>query len=150
MTPTTKDKEAIRSELEKQLRFQLSKNQSDFSKWTDHEWYGLSNSLLLSIKKPLSRLTEQVRAEVKEVCICAAIKFKSGFIARGHRHGDCFRVAKGVGIDTRVEDGEQGFITSKNRFVGRQEGRKLQEAAGIKSASPEGYQADTLFSEDLY
>lgn len=86
---------------------------------------------------------------MKEICICAAIVFKGNKIVRGHRHGDCFYTAQRM----RIKPGtaiEQGFITSKNRFVGRQLGRKIQDAAGIKSANPEGYVADTLFSEDLY
>jgi hypothetical protein len=43
----------------------------------------------------------------------------------------------------------QGFITSKNRFVTREEGLKLQIEAGIESKGG-GYRADRLFSEDLY
>lgn len=94
----------------------------------------------------------------KEICICAAIRFrnKAGkeLLIRGHRHGDCF-----LNLDRRpdrdsylenYEGIEQGFITSKNRFVDRIEGRKLQDKAGVKSADPEGYRRNTLFSEDLY
>lgn len=44
----------------------------------------------------------------------------------------------------------EGFITSKNRYVSREEGKKLQEKAGIKSADKNGYRHKTLFSEDLY
>jgi len=47
-------------------------------------------------------------------------------------------------------DVEQGFVTSKNRYVSREEGRSLQEAAGIKSAGKDGYRGNTLYSEDLY
>ena len=95
---------------------------------------------------------------MKEICICAAIKLSNGKIIRGHRHSDCFYTVRRMvkekedtSIDTAMgANGDQGFMTSKNRFVSREEGRKLQDAAGIKSASPEGYVADTLFSEDLY
>jgi len=86
----------------------------------------------------------------KEIVICAAIKTSDGTIARGHRHNHCFQVLRDMGFDFNKSDGEQGFITSKNRFVSREEGRKLQDEAGIKSVSPEGYVANTLFSEDLY
>jgi hypothetical protein len=83
----------------------------------------------------------------KEICICSAVIATDGMIVRGHRHGDCMiaidRMGKKVGS-------EQGFITSENRYVGRKEGRKLQEEAGIKSADKDGYRYDTLFSEDLY
>ena len=92
------------------------------------------------------------RAREKEIVICAAIKMADGFIVRGHRHGDCI---KHINEKYSYEKKEvswsghtQGFITSKNRFVTREDGRKLQDAAGIKSA--EGYRGNTLFSEDLY
>ena len=91
----------------------------------------------------------------KEIVICAAIKLTDGYIARGHRHGDCIRHIQDKYSYQKKEvfwpNHVQGFITSKNRFVGREEGRKLQDAAGIPSAEKEGgYRGDTLFIEDLY
>ena len=89
---------------------------------------------------------------MKEICICAAVKDSTGYIWRGHRHGDCF----GSMFDAKRKPGnsadDQGFMTSKNRFVTRTEGRKLQDAAGIESAAVDdgGYRGNTLFSEDLY
>lgn len=85
---------------------------------------------------------------MKEICICAAILCKNGQIIRGHRHGDCLRNM--YYREVKLKEKEQGFITSHNRFVGREEGRKLQDEAGIPSADPEGYKGNTLFSEDLY
>lgn len=89
--------------------------------------------------------------EEKEICICAAIKFKDGLIIRGHRHADCFHNIdrRGLGVEY-IKDHVQGFVTSRNRFVDREEGRKLQDLAGIKSADKEGYRHNILFSEDLY
>lgn len=85
----------------------------------------------------------------KEICLCAAVKTESGVVYPGRRHGHCL-----VGISLIEKEGirnsEQGFLTNLNRFVTREEGRKLQEAAGIKSADKDGYRYDTLFSEDLY
>jgi hypothetical protein len=95
-------------------------------------------------------LLSQAKQKEKEICICSAIKFTNGKIYRGHRHGDCYWTAMMSGIDVKREIGEQGFVTSNNRFVGRTEGRKLQDAAGIKSVDTEGYRGNTLFSEDLY
>jgi hypothetical protein len=85
-----------------------------------------------------------------EVCICAAVIATSGAVIRGHRHADCIRTMRVEGMKPRSSPLAQGFITSKNRYVTREEGRKLQNAAGIKSASPDGYYGTTLFSEDLY
>lgn len=90
--------------------------------------------------------------KVPEFCICAAVKARSGKIIRGHRHADCIRtiVDSGDYIEMPSQPA-QGFITSHNRFVSRQEGRQLQDAAGIPSADPGGYSnRNTLFSEDLY
>lgn len=88
-----------------------------------------------------------------EICICAAIKCSDGTIVRGHRHGDAMWTAREMGKELWNEEPfgkQQGFITSRNRYVGREEGRRLQDAAGIPSADPGGYRGTTLFSEDLY
>lgn len=91
---------------------------------------------------------------MKEICICAAIKFVKDtgeeLIIRGHRHGDCFYNKFNRPDKNLWKEKEQGFITSKNRFVGRVEGRKLMDAIGWKSVDPDGYKANQLFSEDLY
>jgi hypothetical protein len=100
-------------------------------------------------------------SEQPEVCICAAIRLPDGRIIRGHRHGDCIQTAAQL-IDHRwrmkLEPApwsaemcrDQGFITSRNRYVGREEALALQHAAGIPSACPSGYRKRELFSEDLY
>ena len=88
-----------------------------------------------------------------EIIICAAVKTPSGLIVRGHRHCDCYH---NLSCRSEYKDPksitfcEEGFITSKNRYVGREEGLKIQLAAGIKSADRDGYRKDYLFSEDLY
>jgi len=89
----------------------------------------------------------------KEICICAAIKTTTGFIIRGHRHCDAIRTATGIKALTEFEikHAEQGFITSKNRFVDRKEGCKLQKDAGIESVDRQHpYLHGELYSEDLY
>lgn len=86
----------------------------------------------------------------KEIVICAAVKATNGKAYRGHRHGDCMHAIITRGLKISDARDSQGFITSKNRYVTREVGRKLQEAAGIPSADPEGYRGTTLFSEDLY
>ena len=87
----------------------------------------------------------------KEICICAAVKATNGLIFRGHRHADCFdMIVKRKMIILKAEDA-QGFITSKNRFVDRKEGLRLQLEAGIKSHEKDDYiNMYGLFSEDLY
>lgn len=102
-------------------------------------------------------LVDRLDRHAEEVVICAAIMTMDGRIARGHRHPHCFAVLEGWkagGSYDRVKaDETQGFITSRNRFVGRKEGRAIQLAAGIPSADPTRngeYHALGLFSEDLY
>jgi len=87
---------------------------------------------------------------MKEICICAAVKSKDGQIIRGHRHGDCIQTMIRMKLEPSPKAESQGFITSKNRFVGREDGRILQDKAGIKSVDKDGYRGKTLFSEDLY
>lgn len=89
-----------------------------------------------------------------EIVICAAIRLPDGYIVRGHRHADC--INRAFDMPRYKEnwecpfDDDQGFITSRNRYVTREEGLALQKAAGIPSADPSGYRARELFSEDLY
>ncbi len=89
-------------------------------------------------------------AQTQEICICAAIQFSDGRIVRGHRHDACFRTAEGWTPTPPREGHIQGFITSQNRFVGREEGANIQNAAGLKSAHHGGVINGELFSEDLY
>lgn len=107
---------------------------------------------------PLVRAIEFLSEGLREICICAAIRLEDGTIIRGHRHADCLNSFledklrnDGRSVEVNMaEMAEQGFITSRNRFVTREEGRKLQDAAGIPSADRDGYRGNTLFSEDLY
>lgn len=86
----------------------------------------------------------------QEICICAAVKFADGRIARGHRHDACFITAAGWKPIPDRDGHVQGFMTSRNRFVDRAEGARLQNAAGIVSAQTGKPVVDELFSEDLY
>jgi hypothetical protein len=87
----------------------------------------------------------------KEICICAAVIADDGTICRGNRHADCMVSlrARGKKMLEHVDGREQGFITSRNRYVDRKEGLEIQIAAGIKSAWRDSY-GHELFSEDLY
>jgi len=94
------------------------------------------------------------KVEEEEVCICAAVQLpNTGYVVRGHRHNDCYRTLQGMERwkNGSIGDVEDGFMTTRNRFVDRKEGLKLQKAAGIKSVDREGdYRGDELYSEDLY
>jgi len=73
----------------------------------------------------------------------------SGYVACGLRHGHCFTImARIYKKEDRVETlrcSIQGFLTSKNRFVDREEAGKIAfESKQIKEKT------NCLFSEDLY
>jgi hypothetical protein len=105
--------------------------------------------LIVLFQQPSDRRQEPRMAD-PEVCICAAVMTVEGLVIRGHRHHDAMRAA-GLAFCTPLRTAEgQGFVTSRGRYVTREEGRRLQEAAGIGSIAPEGYRGDLLFSEDLY
>ncbi len=83
-----------------------------------------------------------------EICICAAVQTEEGLVIRGHRHHDALYAARqAFCTPLRGEDG-QGFVTSRGRYVTREEGYRLQVAADIGSKC--GYSGERLFSEDLY
>jgi hypothetical protein len=89
-----------------------------------------------------------------EVCICAAILLDDGRIIRGHRHDDCIQTAQkwqnaGQNIG-RIGQDQQGFVTSRNRFVDRAEGARLMREVGHVTPAQWVFRSDTLFSEDLY
>jgi len=97
----------------------------------------------------------------QEIVICSAIKLPNGKIFRGHRHADCIYTAHKFVVWNAGNDpgdhhwtsdmcSDQGFITSRNRYVGREEGLRIQLAAGLESECESGYRARHLFSEDLY
>lgn len=89
-----------------------------------------------------------------EIVICAAIRMTDGYVVRGHRHADAMRTASEIPRykDERPYSGDQGFVTSHNRYVGRVEACQLQKAAGIESVleGAEAYLHGELYSEDLY
>lgn len=87
----------------------------------------------------------------KEIVICAATKTTCGQIIRGHRHIDCLNTIKRRGLKHAGPD-SQGFVTSRNRFVDREEGLKIQLAAGIPCVNEnrKRYHCRELFSEDVY
>lgn len=89
-----------------------------------------------------------------EFCICAAIQMPNGEVIHGHRHCHCIDVARArVPMDREaIIKAEQGFVTSRGRFVDRQEGMLIQRASGRSSAytADGAYHGDGLFSEDLY
>jgi hypothetical protein len=126
----------------------------------DHETAkALREQLALVAARAVRRNAEMVNAAPLETVICAAIRLPDGRVIRGHRHDGCILYAKAM-VDYEAKPGngagstwhpsmcrEQGFVTSRNRYVDRYEGMRLQIAAGLIADGRSGQQ---LFSEDLY
>lgn len=105
---------------------------------------------------------------MEERILCAAIWYKEfdkpvhspinidrGVVLCGHRHGHVIGEMKaltGLRTVTFADDGVgehvQGFLTSKNRFVGREEAAKI--ALACKQIEKLNYSNIELYSEDLY
>lgn len=61
-----------------------------------------------------------------EILICAAIKMPDGKIIRGHRHNHCLNTARDMLYRREaVVNAEQGFVTSKGKFIEREEAARL-------------------------
>jgi len=96
----------------------------------------------------------------KERILCAAIWFKdgkkydmqpvnidSGYITTGYRHGECYTHVLIFEADVEKLKKTSGFLTSKNRFVDREEGFKIAKDVNQLIDSNAG---PILISEDLY
>lgn len=94
-------------------------------------------------------LTEEALKMAREIVACAAIRLKNGAIFAGHRHHDCLGKIHACGL-SKMEIDEQGFMTTKGRFVGRTMAFSIQCEADIRSADQGGYRGTELYSEDLY
>lgn len=108
---------------------------------------------------------------MNEKIICAAIWYKEldckypdiptdvylpknldkGIVFSGHRHGQCIYTKCAItGLsDAKTGEYEQGFLTSKNRFVSREEALKIALLENQVIDISE-IRCDRLFSEDLY
>lgn len=94
--------------------------------------------------------------EQPEFILCAAIKHGEVIIS-GHRHGNCYSVfSKLTGsYDSADMPGreDQGFLTSKNRFVDRKEAYRIAKANNQivwGADATENGDDSILISENLY
>lgn len=86
-----------------------------------------------------------------EVIKHAAVKSKTGMIILGKCHADCFDLARNTGIKMSKNPKDQGFITSKDRFVSRRLAAIIAKRAGqLESPRKSGRKVTYLFSEDIW
>jgi hypothetical protein len=125
-------------------------------------------------KLSLDQIMRETKQEKKEYILCAAVWYKDlplvkpdileprgfrpynvdrGIVISGWRHGNCiYQMVAITGLRSiPAEAGEeiQGFLTNLNRFVDRQEGYDIAEAAGQLNDRTSG-SSRYLYSEDLY
>lgn len=72
------------------------------------------------------------------------INISSWYVACGFRH--CSAICQGK--NNPSDEKEQGFLTSKNRFVDRREGFDIAEKAKQLNDNPKHWRV--LYSENLY
>jgi hypothetical protein len=94
---------------------------------------------------------------MKEFILCAAINY-NGIIIPGHRHSDCYKLLKLL-KEKELKDCDlpkrehQGFLTSENRYVSREEGwiiAKDNNQIAFGLAASENGDDSILISENLY
>ena len=78
----------------------------------------------------------------KEIVICSALLLKDGYVIRGHRHNHCFGVLADL-KRSKTDVFKQGFMTSDNRFVVREEAYKIY-------FKKDKISKNKLYSEDIY
>jgi hypothetical protein len=106
----------------------------------------------------------------EEYILCAAIWYKDlptqrllpknvdkGIVVCGYRHGHCIDIMRSLGTlrsvtfgPDSVGENEQGFLTSKNRFVERIEAAEIAVRQGQVQSDLLINPLIGLFSEDLY
>lgn len=92
----------------------------------------------------------------REMIVAAAIRLGNANENRGvvsverpGRHHDCVKAMADAGLPTPII-GEQGFITSYGRFVGRELAHYIAKSAEQPFIERNGYRGDKLFSEDSW
>jgi hypothetical protein len=89
-----------------------------------------------------------IKDDITSIGFVRPINCDRGIVFCGLRHHNCMYAAIAITGKYQHELGEeiQGFITTKNRFVDREEGALLWLASGGTLE----YSDKRLFSEDLY
>jgi hypothetical protein len=86
---------------------------------------------------------------VKEKIKHAAVKAENGMILLGRSHADCFYQAQNIGLNISKKSKDQGFVTSKGRYVTRFVAAKIARKA--KQLDPAELREVThLLSEDIW
>jgi hypothetical protein len=84
---------------------------------------------------------------MKESIKHAAVKDVKGIIVIAKSHGDCFIKGRCIGLNMSPKAKDQGFFTSKGRFVSREVAAKIAKKAKQIDARRK---CPILISEDIW
>lgn len=89
---------------------------------------------------------------MKEVIKHAAVKAENGMIFLGRSHADCFYQMRNVGMMSSDNSKDQGFFTSKGRYVDRLEAAKIAKRTKQVTNSKDRplRRLTSLLSEDIW
>jgi hypothetical protein len=86
---------------------------------------------------------------MKECIKHAAVISESGMILLGKCHADCFYQGHNIGLKMSSKADDQGFVTSRGRYVGRELAAAIAKKAG--QFKKDGKKKPTvLISEDIW
>lgn len=113
------------------------------------------------MNKYLKMITNSITIKKSLYILCAAVYFKTpkkypfqpknikkGFVITGYRHGECYTLLQILSpslLDVTIDKNIQGFLTSDNRFVTREQAAKIAYKAKQVDRLWDG-----LISEHLY
>lgn len=86
----------------------------------------------------------------KERIVHAAVKTVTGYVVIGKCHGDCFYSAKGMGLEMSSKSDDQGFVTSKGRYVNRKKAAQIAKRAKQLDPNETRRKVSHLLSEDIW
>jgi len=99
-----------------------------------------------------SQADEYEKVREQERIICAAVRASDGYVFRGQWHATAMYAPFGLqGMpkykDEKPHGDDQGFVTSLDRYVTREEAWEIAKAAG--QLNSRDHQEGELYSEDL-
>lgn len=86
---------------------------------------------------------------MKERIKHAAVKAANGMVFLGKSHADCFWQIKNIGLNASYRSDDQGFFTSKGRYVDRKFAAKIAKRAGQLDPKDKR-KVVALLSEDIW
>lgn len=85
-----------------------------------------------------------------EIIKHAAVKATNGMILLGKSHADCFWQGKNIGLEMSSKSDDQGFVTSKGRYVNRKIAARIATKAKQLDQSDKKRKVIALLSEDIW